>query len=218
MKSMSMINGTGRALTLLLVGGVVSTFLTVSPATAETIVYSQGFESDNGGFTHTGTQDQWEWGTPDPTFTAGPGAAHAGAKCWGTDLDAHVPYNSDSYLTSPAIALPALGANEVARVRFFAWIAVDEMHDRGEFQVSSDGSTWETKAELFHVMLSGWSDYYFDVSDYAGGNIYLRFRCRADGTDYFYISSYNMAGLYIDDIAIMITPAPAIETTVTLEA
>ena len=198
---------------------MIVSILSVAETNADVIVYSEGFETTNGGYTHTGTLDQWEWGTPDSSFTPGPGAAHAGTKCWGTNLDGHVPLNSDSYLTSPAIAIPALSAGEIARVRFFAWIAVDIMYDRGEFQVSSDGSTWETKAELFCRMLGGWTEYYFDVSDYAGGNIYLRFRCRADGSNTFTIlHPYNMAGLYIDDVAIIIAEVPLIKTSVTLEA
>ena len=202
-------------MSLLIVAAVLAGFLgTAQPAQAQVIVYSQGFETDDGGYTHTGTLDQWEWGTP----TAGPGAANSGSKCWGTDLDGEIPQNSDSYLTSLAIPIPALGADEIARVRFYAWIAVDEMNDRGEFQVSADGSTWETKAELLHTMLGGWTEYYFDVSDYAGGNIYLRFRCRGDSVDYFDSTPYNMAGLYIDDVAILIYTAPPTKTILTLEA
>lgn len=203
-------------ISLMIVGLFV---LTAAHVNAEIIVYSEGFEVSDGGYTHTGTLDQWEWGQPSAGFTPGPGAANSGLNCWGTDLDDHVPSNSDSYLTSPAIAVPALGANEVARVRFFAWIAVDLMLDRGEFQVSSDGSTWETMAELLGVMQGNWTEYYFDVSNYAGGDLYLRFRCRADGSNAFWSPyPYNMAGLYVDDIAVVIADAPSVQTTVTMEA
>jgi parallel beta-helix repeat protein len=178
---------------------------------ADVIVYSEGFETTNGNYTHTGTLDRWEWGTPAASFAAGPMAAHSGTKCWGTDLDNYVSLNSDTYLTSPAIAIPALAAGEIARVRFYAWISVDTMYDRGEFQVSSNGSVWETKAELFYKMLGGWTEYYFDVSSYAGGNIYLRFRCYSDGSN-------AGAGLYKDDVAVSIAEAPLVRTTVTLEA
>ena len=201
-------------MSLLFVAAVLAGFLgTAQPAQAQVIVYSQGFEANDGGYTHTGTLEEWEWGAP----TAGPGAANSGSKCWGTDLDGEVSKNSDAYLTSPAIPIPALGTDEIARVRFFAWIAVDNMYDRGEFQVSSDNSTWETKAELLHQMLGVWTEYYFDVSDYAGGDIYLRFRCYADNGDSF-VGPYNMDGLYIDDVAVMIYTAPATQTVLTLEA
>jgi len=187
------------------------------------IAYSEGFESDDGGYTHTGTLDQWQWGTP----TSGPGSAHSGSKCWATNLTGDVTryVMSNSYLTSPAISIRALDANEIARVRFYGWIQIDEMFDRGEFQVSPDGTTWETKAEFFYIMQGTWTEYYFDVSDYAGGDIYLRFRLYVDVQEAFWIEkggpppypSVNMAGWYIDDLAIEIAETPAIETTLTLE-
>ncbi|HUU54640.1 MAG TPA: hypothetical protein VMY87_06955 [Armatimonadota bacterium] len=204
--------GLGFCLVVLLAAAV--TMFVAAPAGAEVVVYSEGFEASDGGYTHTGTLDQWAWGSP----TSEPGAAHSGAKCWATNLTGDVPSNSDSYLTSGAIAVPALAADEVARVRFWAWIAVDEMLDRGEFQTSSDGITWATKAELFHRMMGDWTEYYFDVSDYADGDLYLRFRCRADYANAFEQSTFNMAGLYIDDIALTIAEAPATKATLTLEA
>lgn len=188
----------------------------VLPALAETVVYSEGFEGSNGAYTHSGTQDQWAWGAP--AYAKGPASAHQGVNCWGTNLTGDVPRNSDSYLTSPAIAIPTLAPGQIARVRFFAWIAVDEMYDRGEFQVSTNGSTWETKGELFHTMQGAWTEYYFDVSSYAGGNLYLRFRCYADGSDAFQQTPYNMAGLYVDDVAVTIADAPITKTLMTLRA
>jgi len=97
-------------------------------------IISQGFESDNGGYTST---NQWQWGVP----TSGPGSAHSGSKLWATNLAGNVPMGTDSYLTSPAIPIPTIGANEIVRVRFYGWIEIDEMYDRGEFQVSSNGLT-----------------------------------------------------------------------------
>ncbi|MCJ7742930.1 MAG: immune inhibitor A, partial [Methanoregula sp.] len=193
---------------------VICCAMLVMPVSADTIEYSQGFEANDGGYTHTGTLDQWEWGAP----VFGPGSAHTGVNVWGTNLDGDVPLNSDSYLTSPAIAIPTLTGNQIARVRFWGWIAVDEMLDRGEFQVSSDGVNWETKSELFHTMQGTWTEYWFDVSNYAGGNIYLRFKLHADGGDAFEQSAYNMAGLYVDDVAIIIADKPASPMTLTLEA
>ena len=184
-------------------------------AMAEKVVYSEDFETDNGGYTHTGELDQWQWRIP--TFANGP-SAHSGNKVWGTNLASNVPPDSNSYLTSPAIPIPKLEANQIARVRFFAWIAVDEMLDRGEFQVSSDGVNWITKGELFHKMSGEWTDYYFDVSEYADGDIYLRFRLYTDSWDAFDQSPYNMAGLFIDDVAITIYDVPATKTEVKLVA
>jgi hypothetical protein len=58
---------------------------------SETVVYSDGFESSDGGYTHTGTPDAWEWGTPtNPSGTT----AHAGTKCWATGLSSNPPATS----------------------------------------------------------------------------------------------------------------------------
>jgi hypothetical protein len=189
-------------------------FALTAQLNAETVVYSQGFETDDGGYSHTGILDSWQWGTPSPSFLPGP-AAHSGLKCWGTNLMGEAPANSDAYASSPPIALPSLSNNQVMRIRFFGWIAVDFMFDRGEFQISKDGNNWETKAELFCTMQGGWNEYTFDISDYAGGMLYIRFRCEADGLDYFDPIPYNMAGFYIDDIAVTIVDAPPIKTTLT---
>ncbi|CAJ37319.1 fibronectin type III domain-containing protein [Methanocella arvoryzae] len=205
-----------KKLVLILLVAVAFTLL-AAPACAETIVYSEGFEDSDGGYLHSGTSDQWQWGTP--VAPNGPGGAHQGSGCWGTAITTgSVPKNSNSYLTSPAISIPALTADETARVRFYAWIFIDEMLDRGEFQVSADGTTWVTKSQFFNRMSGEWTGYYFDVSEYSGQDIYLRFRLYADNNDYFLSTPYNMAGFYIDDVAVVISEAPATRTALTLEA
>lgn len=112
---------------------------------SETVVYSQGFESSDGGYTHTGTPDEWQWGTPtNPSGTT----AHSGTKCWATDLTSNPPADTSCYLTSPAITLPSITATQRLRVNFWAWIDVYFMSPRGDFSVSSDGTSWVTIAEL----------------------------------------------------------------------
>ncbi len=197
----------------------LSVFISTGLYATETVIYSEGFENNDGTFTHSGVLDNWEWGAPASNFTPGPQAAHSGNKCWGTDLDNYIPFDMNSYLVSPAIVLPALGTNQVMRVRFFGWIAVDLMADRGQFQISSNGYDWETKAELLLTMQGGWNEYVFDISDYAGDTIYLRFRCSNDKEDNFDPPNvpYNMAGLYIDDIAIIVADAPSVKRIITFE-
>ncbi|UCE19258.1 MAG: hypothetical protein JSV84_02600, partial [Gemmatimonadota bacterium] len=176
-----------------------------------TVIYSEDFESDDGGYTHAGaTVDEWEWGTP--TLLTGP-SAHSGVNVWGTDLADSADDNHDGLLTSPAIPIPVLGPNQVARVRFFAWINVNSFwQDRGEFQVSSDGVNFKVLAELFWTMYGTWCEYQFDVSAYAGGDIYLRFPLYV-----FY--DWGMPGFYIDDVDITIHCQPATRNiTLQLEA
>jgi uncharacterized repeat protein (TIGR01451 family) len=79
-----------------------------------TAVFSTDFESGAAGFTHTGTQDEWELGLPATaaTTTANPVAAfttcNSGTSCWKTDLDNTYNASSNQDLLSPAINLAGL--------------------------------------------------------------------------------------------------------------
>ena len=77
------------------IAAIVSLLSLVSQA-QEVIVYSHGFEPDDGGFVllEEGNSAGWAWGTPSAT-TVGPHAAHSGAKCWGTVLDGPIPRPCD---------------------------------------------------------------------------------------------------------------------------
>ncbi len=172
---------------------------------ADTVVYSQGFESSNGGYTGD-LSVAWEWGSPS---LFGPPSANSGSNCWGTDLNATIAGTNEGFLTSPAVTVPTLGPNQVARVRFYAWTELGSMYDRGGFLISSDGLTWQSLAAFFELMAGGWQRYEFDISSYAGGTVYLRFRA--------YKVDAPTAGLYIDDVAIIVSDLPAVSKTFTLE-
>ncbi len=188
-------------------------FLPVTALAGEKVIYSEGFESSDGNYTPVtpagSTSPQWQWGTP---TQAGPSGAHSGKKCWGTNLSGNMPIGAEGYLVSPAIKFRALSSGQVARVRFYAYIDVYAMHSRGAFSVSTDGRTWVTLAELFGDMGGGWKVYEFDISTYAGKNIFLRFRAYEGDRQAF-------PGLYIDDIAITVYDNPGgSKVTLTLEA
>lgn len=185
---------------------------------AQVIIYSEGFEGNDGNYTHPGNPD-WQWGAPSTSFTSGPATSNSGLNCWGTNLSGDVSRNCNAYLVSPLITLPNVTGNQVIRVRFFGWIAVDYMYDRGEFQISRDNATWSTLAVLFCTMQGGWNEYYFDITSYAGSQVSLRFRCYTDNSDAFSPPQIpqNNAGFYIDDIAITLTDAPSERTILTFE-
>jgi len=197
-----------QSLFLSFLTGFICILLMTSAGFADEIVYSQGFESNNGGFTTDGT-GEWEWGTP---TNVGPPAANSGTKCWGTDLDDYLNESADGSMYSPAIPVRALVANEVARIRFYAYVNFTGEYSRGEFFVSNNGQSWTSLAQFFEDMSGGWRKYEFDVSDFAGNNIYLRFKVfENDGyTDH--------PGFYIDDIAITIYQNTGDVKKMTLEA
>lgn len=177
-------------------------------ANAETIVYSTGFENNNGNYTHDGNVN-WEWGTPS---NVGPNACNSGSKCWGTDMDANVDGGTEGYLYSPDIAVPSLGSGQRAHVSFYLYSSVNTMTARGEFFTSANGSAWASKAQFFETMAGGWQHYEFDVSSYAGGNLYLKWRL-------YLPSGYgNVPGIYLDDIAVTIYDSAGAAPVFSLEA
>jgi hypothetical protein len=184
-----------------------------SASAAETVVYSEGFEAGNGGFTllEAANPAAWQWGTP--AASPGPGTCHGGAKCWGTNFGRTMPRPTDGSIVSPAITLPPLdaGKTQVIRVRFWAFVSLDGMRDRGQFFVSKDQVNWESLAQMYNNMETSpattpqWHKYEFSInSAYAGGPIFLRFRAAAnDASSSFYCGGTDdLSGVYLDDLAI----------------
>lgn len=89
---------------------------TCAPGFTTQTVYTTDFESGTAGFTHTGTQDEWELGLPATaaTTTANPVApfstCNSGVNCWKTDLDNTYNVSSNQDLLSPNVNLAGLSA------------------------------------------------------------------------------------------------------------
>ena len=220
----------------LFIGFVVLLLFAVAPVSfgAETVVYSQGFETDNGGYTimTPGASANWQWGTP--PATPGPGGAHGGSRCWGTNFGARMPRPADQSIVSPAIKLPRVSADQIIRVRFWAFVSLDGMYDRAQFFVSKDGQTWESLAQLYNNMETscnitpGWHKYEFTINNsYAqdpnpnNNVIYLRIRAAVQYSNpTFYCppnTADDLSGVYFDDVAIMYYDLPAVRKVFTLE-
>lgn len=202
---------------------------------AETVVYSEGFEANNGGFTllTSGDSAGWQWGTP--ALTPGPGSAHSGSKCWGTNFGSAMPKPADQSIVSQAIKLPQVSANQIIRVRFWAFVSIDGMYDRGQFFVSKDNANWDSLAQLYNNMETNcgitptWHKYEFTIDNsYAADPdpnknlIYLRMRAAAlYSSSSFYCPPYtadDLSGVYIDDLAITYYDVPATRKLFSLEA
>jgi len=178
----------------------------------ESVIYAEGFENSNGGYTKiiepldpafmgNDGDGLWEWGTPSWI------SAHSGSNCWGTNFSGNMPISTSS-IVSPAISLASVTADQYARVSFWAQTDIG-MVGRGRFYVSSDGSNFTKLAEFFMTMSGGWNRYEMDVSNYRGGNIYLKFYITDDG---------GARGFYIDDVAITSFNMTGSTKTLTLEA
>jgi len=174
----------------------------------------EDFDDDNAGYTPSGPTDIWEWGIP--TDPNGPETAHSGEYCWGTNLDGSYGDNANALLDSVPIFLPE---NLDAALTFWHWYNTEAYWDGGNVKISTDnGDTWtvlgtyldpynedaaapENQGIPGEPCFSGhgqhfWEQVTFDLSEYAGEEIILRWHFGSDDT----ISWYP--GWYIDDVII----------------
>lgn len=163
-------------------------------------LFSEGFEAglpidwstgDNGAGTI------WEVGTP----AAGPTAAATGTNCAGTNLSGDYTSNADATLTSPAIPIPAGGAN----LTFQQFIDSETGYDYGTVRIlDADDGDAEIIDGSFPVTPiegnSGWTQQSFPLPAGAlGKNIKVQFQFVSDVSNEF-------TGFFIDDFQVTSTP------------
>ena len=177
------------------------------PGPNETTIYSSDFETGDGGFTHSGTGDEWERGTPAfPPVTT----AHSGANAWETDLDNTYENSTNADLISPPIDLT--GVNGRITLSWWHKFHVESASfDRYWVEVRQVGAPatarrlfdW-TGASMNRTMGSpsvtvqqsvGWGQVQADVTDFAGDMIEIVYHL---GTD----PSVQYTGIAVDDVLV----------------
>ena len=190
-----------------------------TPATlaTATTIYSQDFESGDGGFTHSGTADSWARGTPNTpaTTTTSPVAsfttANSGVNCWKTNLTGTYALSSDQTLESGDINLTGVTANVVTLSWAMKYQMESATFDRLEITVEEVGGSGLSQPVYYWLgatqtaaagnptvnvpMSSGWGLYFADISAFKGKVIRFKVRLITD-------TSVNLAGVAIDDVKI----------------
>lgn len=151
-------------------------------------LFFDDMEHGENGWTHGGTQDTWALGVP----TSGPGSAHSGANAWGTNLSGNYPNGSNAWLMSPAVELTGGSAYTL---QFAHWYSFEANWDYGYVEVSADGTNWQALVQLTGSGES-WQQPAYDLSDYAGQTVQIRFRMTSDG-------SVTRPGWFIDDVRVL---------------
>jgi uncharacterized repeat protein (TIGR01451 family) len=177
------------------------------PGPNETTVYTNDFEAGDGGFTHSGTQDEWERGLPTsvPITTA-----HSGTNAWKTDLDATYNNAANFDLLSPNIDLTSVTGRvtlswwqkfqfESANFDLY-WVEVREVgvpaNSRRLFAWTGATMTRGVGNPTVTIQQSaGWGKVEADVSDFAGKNVEIRYHVETDGSGQF-------PGVAVDDVAV----------------
>lgn len=189
---------------------------TCPPGTTQTIAYASDFEANNGGFTHSGTADEWEYGTPATvaTTTTNPVAdiigCISGVNCWKTDLDNTYEVSSIQDLLSPNINLagmvPPIFVTWQQRYQLesatFDHMNVTLQQAGGANPVRLfdwTGATMTAGVGSPAVNIgesSGWSLKLERADSLAGMNTELQFHLDSDNT-------INFAGLAIDNVGVV---------------
>jgi bacillopeptidase F (M6 metalloprotease family) len=181
-------------------------------------LFFDDFESFTGGWSHSGSEAEWELGLP----KAGPGAAHSGLLVWGTDLDGAYEEGADMALASGPVDLRRLSG---PKLTFWHFVeipvanAFGEPQDGAWIEVSADdGATWTVvapeggypvlqgpnnphvppRSQIFAGSGGGWNEASVDLSPFQGQRIRLRFRLWRDPQN----AAPPGAGWYIDDVRI----------------
>ena len=187
--------------------------------TIQTTVYTTDFEGGAAGFTHSGTQDEWELGLPafNPITTC-----NSGTSCWKTDLDNSYNASSNQTLLSPNINLAGLQPPVLVRwaqrhhiesasfdgysvtaqevgganpVNLFQWLDAT--------MNNTVGNPTTTIAES-----AGWAQYVRQVDSLAGTNAELVFNLNSDTT-------VQLAGVAIDDVSVTACRAISADLSIT---
>ena len=197
-----------------------------------TTVFATDFEAGAAGFTHSGTQDEWELGLPATvaTTTANPVAGfstcNSGVNCWKTDLDNTYNASSNQDLLSPNINLAGLSPpvvvtwaqrHQVETANFDHWfVEVREvgmpanavrLYDWLEPTMIS-ASTGTGNPQVNIGGSAGWGVFSRRADSLAGLNTELRVHLDSD-------SSINFAGVAIDDVSVTACAASSADLSIT---
>jgi len=169
-------------------------------------IFTTDFETDDGGFTHTGTADEWARGLP----TAAPIASClSGTNCFKTDLAGTYNVSSNQDLLSAPISLVNIqGPINLSWAQHYQMESANFDHAFADVQQVGamnptrlfeflDGTMTTTVANPTVTVQesSGWGLHEADISSYAGSDIELRFHLDSDTTG-------NFAGYAIDDVTV----------------
>ena len=156
-------------------------------------VFEEDFESGAEGWTHGGSQDEWELGTP----TVGPNGAVSGSNAFATDLDGNFEPNTDAWLLSPVIDLTEV---TIANLSFSEFHAVDVEIDFHNVSVNIlDGDSGDLIQQVFLQAGStaDWTQRNIRLAGpNAGRKIRIEFRLVTDTVEQNF-------GFYIDDVVVI---------------
>ncbi|MBN1177984.1 MAG: VCBS repeat-containing protein [Anaerolineae bacterium] len=167
---------------------------------ADTVLYYESFEDDNGGYTHSGAQDEWQWGDP----LIWPSDCASGQACWGTDLFGNYNDYANQTLQSTNISLDGALPGATITVEWWqAWFVESAWYDQAYAEISTDGgATWQRMwTHTTSTTQVGWTRMTYSFQATANQTVVLRWHLN---TDY----SVTYPGYYIDAVRVTASQPP----------
>lgn len=158
----------------------------------------------SGTWTHDGTQDEWEQGTPSNTANGAPARCASGPEgCWVTDLDANYNNSADESLYSPIITIPLSTSLPVSVTWQQAWYLEDAYYDHAYADYRCNGGAWVHLWQYYSSSngnpnaAESWRTAPgapFGLTCAANDTVQFRFRLTSDS------NNNNFPGYYVDDL------------------
>jgi uncharacterized repeat protein (TIGR01451 family) len=157
-------------------------------------VFFDNMEGGNNGWTHSGTLDEWEHGSPQVGSRTDPPSAYSGTKIWGNDLNGNYEDLADNYLVSSVIHCKNM---EKTRLWFYRWLAVEKaIYDTAAIYVN-DSLVWMNDSTYDHLDFK-WHHHDIDISTYADfqNSVQIKFVLKSD-------EGLHLGGWNIDDFTLV---------------
>jgi hypothetical protein len=140
-------------------------------------------ENGEGGWVHSGTIDQWHLTTH---------RSYSKGHSWYCGNEGSWLYSRDftAYLVSPPLVVA-----DFATLRFWTWHYIESGWDYAFCEINK-GDGWR-ELGLLTGQSGGWVQKTYDLSEYAGNTVQIRFSFLSDN------DSYQFEGWYIDDVEVI---------------
>ncbi len=172
-------------------------------STQQVTVFQDDFSTDKG-WTHGGVKDEWQRSWQYPSYPP-----YRYSWLYGTDVtysydypyDGNIYYenNANCWLESPSIDLTGYSS---ATLQFMQWYSFADAGDKVILQIESNGN-WYTLA-TFTGRQTSWKTKTYDISQYVGGIIKLRWKLITNGygRDYgYYLDNVEIDGTTVSTIS-----------------